>query len=80
MEKRGLSESALARRINPRSQSRTTVRRLLDPKSKSATIATVARAASAMNYRVEFKLVPTRAPRKGAPALPKTKPRPARTG
>ena len=54
MEKQNISQAALARKMNT---SRSSVRRLLDPKNESMTISTLKRAAKTMGKRVEIKLV-----------------------
>ena len=57
MTEAGLSEAALARRMNT---SRTVVRSLLDPSSESATLVTLTRAALAVGRRLDIRLAPRR--------------------
>ncbi len=53
MQAAGVSQAKMARRMKT---SRATVRRLLDDKDPSVTLATISRAALALGKQVEFKL------------------------
>ena len=53
MQADGVSQAEMARRMNT---SRAVVRRLLDDKDPSVTLATISRAALALGRQIEFKL------------------------
>ena len=54
MQEAGVSQAEMARRMKT---SRAVVRRLLDEKDQSVTLATISRAAIALGKQVEFRLV-----------------------
>jgi antitoxin HicB len=84
MESAGLTEQALAARMG--SKGRNTVRRLLDPKNKSATLMVMVQAAHAagLEMRLRFKKARNKRPRsfahvaRNADANPRARARPAR--
>ncbi|HEX2655726.1 MAG TPA: helix-turn-helix transcriptional regulator [Xanthobacteraceae bacterium] len=57
MEQGGMTVSEMARRMTT---SRSQVERVISPESESVTVATLAKAAHAVGYKLDIKLVPTR--------------------